>query len=1012
MTPVFRFLGPLEISTPQSAVSLTAPRHQIVLAKLLLDVNHVVPIDDLVRAVWDAVPPSTARTQIQICISRIRRAFSDAGLEAQIASYRPGYLLQAAEETLDVFHFNRAIADGRAAAADNRLDTAVEKLRAGLGMWRGEPFSGIDSLAIKAAAVRLSERQLNALEECHTLELKLGRHHDLIDELMHLVQRHPLHEQARSNLVLALYRCGRQAEALEAYREARHTFVTELGIEPGEDLRRLEQAILLADPELDVPGASEQTKAWALACPPEPPAVVESVRVPRMLPADDPAFTGHDDTVVEMMRHLGGDSGQARSLTVSVITGRAGVGKTALAVRVAHRLATEFPDGQIYLRLDKAEGQQAGVRETLNRMLRMLGVSGCWGVDDTEEVASLYRSAVNGRRLLIVLDEVRDEAQITPLLPGSSTCAVIITSRQRMVRIPGAQLIEINDLSFQHATELLTVLVGGARASAEPAAVLELIDMCGGLPLALRIAGARLAARPHWAIAQLNERMADERHRLDELVHGGLGVREGMAAAYASVPPSAQNLFRLLSLFDVPDLPGWIAGPVLGTESAGEDLEHLVDARLIEARQDHGVMARYHLHKLIQVYARELLADQESDRLRALAIERATGAWQFLADEAHRRLHGGDYIVLHGAAPRWSLPPEVVNRLLRDPLEWLESERTALVDSVRQTAEVGLSESCWDLAITLVALFEARGYFDDWRDTHAVALAACRQTNNQRGEAVMLYSQGTLSMFEQRYDEAAARFSLARRVFEKVGEVHGLALCLRNMAFLDRVGGRSKLAEQRYQRALELMRKVQDPVGEAHILSNVAQLRMDSDDLDAAEEMLDKAMAIAVGIGNRRVQAQVHHSYGDICLSRGQAAAAEKEFRQALDMVREVRDQAEESYVLCGLGLAQVRLRHFEDASRTLRHGYALAEAGTDLTLVGRFYVAYAEMDSMLGDYDGATYWADRAVKNFSEKSAAVWRAIAFRLIDEIRQARSSVNRAGYSRPTDLAAPPDPPRQQ
>ncbi|WP_326952813.1 AfsR/SARP family transcriptional regulator [Amycolatopsis sp. NBC_01286] len=774
---LFHVLGPLEVSGSRKPVSLSAGRQQVVLAVLLLEANRLVPVHRLVDAVWSDAPPSTARGQIHTCVSGLRRRFETAGLGGRIGTRRPGYLLRVSDDELDLHRFDRLVAEGRTAAAAGRPAEAAQRFRSALGLWRGDaPLSGIESDLLRAAVTSLTERRLSVIEECHTVELAQGRHHELVDQLLPLAERHPLREQLHHQLMLALHRCRRPGDALAAYRAIRRRFVAELGIEPSGALRDLHDSILRNDTALDPPPAPRATAVPAAAAP----------MVPRMLPAGNPYLTGRDDVVTTVAGLLRGSG--TGGVATAVLAGRAGVGKTALAVHIAHRVAPGFPDGQLYARLDDEHGEPVRPEAVLERLLRVLGVPAAAGSRD--ELAARLRSALAGRRILVVLDGAVDEAQVLSLLPGSATCGVLVTSRHRLTGLSGAKVVELAELTIQHATELLIHLLGIARVSAEPAATFDLIELCGGLPLALRIAGERLAARPHWSIAELTERLGDGQRHLDELSHGPLDVRPGIATACARVGPSAQRLFRLLTLVDGEHFPTWVAGPLLGDpgRAAGDDLEALVDAQLVAVDRRSGPGTHYRIPKLLRSYARELLVRKETPATRAAASSRLLGAWLHLAEQAHSRAVGHSVPVLHGDAERWPLPVPLADQLLRHPLEWFETERAGVVRAVGQAADLGSAELCWDLAVTLAGLMRARDHLEDWRETHTTALTACRQAGDRRGEAVILYSLGTLDMVEQRYDEASGRLALALRAFEEIGDDKGRTLCLRGVAFLSRVG--------------------------------------------------------------------------------------------------------------------------------------------------------------------------------------------------------------------------------
>lgn len=990
----FRILGPLEVEAT-STVRITAARQQIVLAMLLLEANKVVSVDRLVDAVWDESPPPTAKGQIQICVSGVRRLLGDAGLDGRITTRPPGYVLQVVEGELDLHDFTTSVSRGRAALARHDLEAAATAFREAVDLFQGAPLTGIDSRVVQAAAARIAERLLGIREECLDVELQLGRHHESIDELTALVTEHPLRERLVGLLMTALYRAGRQVEALEVYRLARLALVEDLGLEPGESLRKLERAILNGDTSLNLPGPAAAAAPAPPATPPEAapqvpaPPPPDATAVPRMTPSDIPDFTGHEELVPQLVQYLSGegDDGDRSTVPVVLLTGRGGAGKTTLAVHLAHKLADLFPDGQLYVQLGTGRPGIGTISAILERFLRALGIAGNAVPDSLEERASTFRSQVAGRKLLIVLDDVTDVRQVQYLLPGSPSCGVIATSRLRLAGIPGSHLVEVGALDPHNGVGLLATMVGPDRVSAEPSEALNLVELCGRLPLALRIAAARLAARPHWKIRQLTERLGDEGRRLDELMHGGLGVRASIALTYEYLDPDAQRLFRLLGILEAADFAAWVAAPLLDRDAllATDVLETLVDARLVDVVQGSGTATRYRLHDLVRVYARERLAAEEPPAERTAALKRMLGAWLYLGEWAHRLLYGGDYTVIHSDAERFELPRDMVQSVLQDPLLWYENERSAVVSAVLQASQAGASDYCWDLAITMVTLFETRSYLDDWRTTHEAALLVTQQMNDRRGEATMLYSVGALDIAEQRYDEASVRLNLALTVFEEVGEAHGRALALRNLAFLDRTRGDLDRAWVRYEEALAGLRQFGDAAGEAHVLNGMAQIELDRGRPVAATELLNQAMRIANAANSTRVRAQVLHRLGELRLAGGDLELAEQDLSQALALVREGRDRLGNAYVLHGLGIVKLRQQDYDRAAEFLSHGYSLACHSGDRVANARFCLALASLYQARRDYPSAKEWASRAMELFDQVSMPTGLAQARELLTQLR---------------------------
>lgn len=762
----FRILGPLEVNGPQGPIIIGASRQQVVLAMLLLESGHVVSVDRLVDAVWDQAPPATARDQIQICVSALRKLLHRAGAPSPIATRPPGYMLRVPDGWLDLHVFEELVRTARKEVEEDRLAEATGRYREALALWRGAPLEGVNSRLIRAAVTRLVETKLSVVEECSDLRLRLGHHHALIGELRELVLAHPLRERLRAQLMLALYGDGRQAEALEAYRAGRRILVDELGVEPGDELRALQRAILAGgpNPELSPPVRVTQRTAPAT--------------VPHMLPADIPEFIGgapHVGRLVELLTAPPGARGSVP--TVATTIGRGGVGKTTLDIHVAHTVANEFPDGQLFATLGGSTTEPLGPGEVLERFLRALGVAEADIPNGIEERAEVFRSRVAGQRILIVLDDARDEEQVRRLMPGSPTCAVLVTSRSRLGGLPSVT-VKCEPWDARDSMRLLASIVGEDRVYAEPSRVVELVELCGGLPLALQIAGARLAARPHWTIAHLVERMALEESRLDELTHGGQSVRASIRLAYDTLDRPARVLLRRLAILDVVDFAGWVSAPLLDDDLAKTEniMESLTDGHLLDVEHRPGRPARFRFHELVRVFARERLAAEEGTEDGRAALHRVVGAWLSLIEQAHERRFGDSVVAMHGNGPRWPLPPYATARILSDPSGWYRTERHSLVAAIRQASDAGFDELCWDLACTAAGLFEAHGHLHHWRQTHELALAAVRRTNNRRGEAAMLRSIGALAVAEQRPEKAAYLLKEAAMIFGAIGDEQGLAL--------------------------------------------------------------------------------------------------------------------------------------------------------------------------------------------------------------------------------------------
>jgi DNA-binding SARP family transcriptional activator len=618
----FRILGPLEARHDGRRLALGPPKQRAVLGVLLLYANHTVSVDRFVDGLWGEAPPATVAAMLQVYVSRLRRILR-CGREhdtegPKIVTERPGYRLLVEADKVDSHRFERLVEQGRRALADDEPEQAATILREALSLWRGPALADVASeLVGQITTARLDETRLAAEEDRIEADLRCGRHHRVVSELKELVAVHPLRERPCGQLMLALYRSRRHVEALQFYQDTRRRLVDSFGIEPGAELQRLQRAILSADPALEWRPSRQQ------------PARVELVAPvpPRQLPPDIGTFTGRQEELAWLCALLTRPTAAA-PVVISAINGSAGIGKSALAVHAAHRLAERFSDGQLYVDL---QGAATGLApresiEVLSLFLRSLGVDGKYIPGKVEEAAVLYRSLVSNRRMLILLDNAATVAQVRPLLPAGPGCGVLITSRQVLAALDATAHLRLDVLSPETAVDLLAQVAGPARVAAEPEAAARLTRLCGWLPLAVRIAGAKLAGRPHWSVARLADRLADERWRLDELRVGDLDVRAAMKVSYEGCAKEERRAFRLLGMLDAPDFAPWVLAALLAVPLAtAEDLaERLVDARLLEAaRQDPAGQTRYRFHELLRLYARERLHDEEPEPARQAALKRA-----------------------------------------------------------------------------------------------------------------------------------------------------------------------------------------------------------------------------------------------------------------------------------------------------------------------------------------------------------------------------------------------------
>ncbi|SEH03450.1 DNA-binding transcriptional activator of the SARP family [Nonomuraea solani] len=963
----FGVLGPLEVTAAGRPVPVLGRSQRELLGALLLRANALVQVDFLVEDLWPDQPPPTARRQIQNTVGRLRRTLTGGGVPSETLETRPGgYLLRASRDELDLLSFHWHVEEGRRLAGAGRGAEAAARLRAGLALWRGTPLADLDGHFAVARARRLQEDRLAVLEECLALDLRLGRHHEVVGELAALVEEHPLREQPRALLMTALHRTGRTAEALEEYRRARTAFVAELGLEPGPELRELERSILTGT--LDPPPE-----------PSEPPAAAPPARRrPRQLPPDIADFTGRQE-LIGWLEELLADAGDSTAVVVAAIAGPAGVGKTALAVHVAHRLSGTFRDGQLYVDLGGGQARPAEPAEVLARFLRALGAHGSQIPKTLEERTEEYRSAVAGRRMLVVLDNAVDEAQVRPLVPGAPGCSVLVTSRSHLAGLPGARLVELSVLDSAQAVELLARIVSGDRVTPEPEAARELARLCGHLPLALRIAGARLVTRPDWPLSELAGRLTDERRRLDELAYSDLEVRAGLSVSLGRLSARARRLFGLLGHLYAPEFAAWVCAALLDTTAAGAAalIDELTDAQLL---QPSGTgRGRYRLHDLVRLFARETGADDPGP-----ALARAMGGWLALAGRAHIAVSGGDYATLHGGAPRWTsgLPD-----LPDDPLAWYDSERLNLIMAVDQAAAAGLDELCWDLVSSTYTLFLTRGHNDDWEETLKAALACTRRAGNARGTATMLMGLGLLGAYRHDYAEAAVVLEESVRTFRQIGEQQGLVYALGVAAHVDGMIGRYDEAVAFHEEALEAHRASGDLGAEVLLLRSLGQLLVEIGRLERARPHLERALVAGRG-GDRRVHAEVLYWLGQLHLGAGEVDQAESDFKEMLAIAEDLADPREEAEARYGLGLVRLHTGALGAASGLFRQAMELNRPLGEPLTDGRIRTALALVHHRRREFRQAIGYLTEAIRIFDAIDTPLWQARSYRALGDVHAAR------------------------
>ncbi|MFF5260815.1 BTAD domain-containing putative transcriptional regulator [Actinomadura viridis] len=775
--PRFAVLGPVRAWRGPAELSLGGPQQRALLAVLLLGRGRAMPVEALVDALWGDLPPARAVGTVRTYASRLRRVLeTDRARPEVLVAAGNGYALRTAPGMVDAEVFEARAAEAVRARAAGDPARARELLVQALDLWDGAPLPGLPGPYLQARRARLAERRLSVLQARLETDLELGRHAEVVGELTVLSAEHPLREPLRGLLMLALYRCGRQAEALETYAAARRTLAGELGVDLGAGLRDLQERILRDDPSLAAP------------VPAHPPVsrgsgTAKATERPASLPAALADFTGRAPLIDRMTGWLTRRDGTAP--VVVTLSGAAGVGKTALAVHVAHAVRAAYPDGQLAIDLLGTGGRLLPPAAALGEFLRALGVPGPSVPEGEDERAALFRTLLADRRVLLLLDDARDAAQIRPLLPGTGGCAVLVTSRARPAGPPGARRIDLDVLDPVEAIDLFTA-IAGPRAAAERRAVVDVVALCGFLPLAVRIAAARLAARPGWPVSALAARLADGGRRLAELRIGGLAVETAFQRGYDRLEAGTARAFRLLAVPETEGLSPSAAAALLGTSraEAGHVLESLVDLGLLDSPSPE----RYRYHDLLWLFARQNPEPPGERGERAAALRRLLRFALGAQLEVLRVVRPGAPMPVAG--PGETGGPEFSSTA--EAREWAHRELPGSLAVIRQAARLeadreaggdtggdpggqagdagGALGEAADLLLALDPLLEDGQRWDEARPAARAVLDEAVRRGDRRSEARARYVLGRILTHTGRPDEARTHAERAAGLCRGTGD--------------------------------------------------------------------------------------------------------------------------------------------------------------------------------------------------------------------------------------------------
>ncbi len=957
----FAILGPTEVSRHGERIVLGGRQRKALLTALLLDAGQIVTTYRLIEAVWDGHPPDRALATLRTHMSELRRRLDPTERNRLLIGHGSGYSLQVDSEQIDAARARTLLEQGRRALQDGDPVAAIAPLQTALGLWRGQALADVADYTFAAAHVqRLDELHRDVIRTRISADLSLGRHQEIIGDLRGLVTQYPHDEGLRRELIVALYRADRTEEATQACRDGLKG-LHELGLDSAA-LRNLQEQILRRSSAL----------AWT------PPRALERLQSPAttslgiyQLPPDIADFTGRDSIRTRILTALTDPAALARGTVVAAIAGKPGAGKTALAIHLAHRVREHFPDPPLFFDLRGTQPTALDPTRVLSRLVQALGVARTAVPPDPDDLAEMYHNILADQRMVIVLDNAAGEWQIRPLLPTTPGCAVIVTSRSRLHGLDAFHRT-IADLTTTEAVALLAKLTGDNRVEAEPEAARDIAGLCGYLPMAIQIAGRKIAAHSHWRLARVAVRLTNERDRLSWLELGDMEVRASFALSYDGRPEDERRAFRLLALPNIVTFAPWAAAALLDidVDEAEDVLDRLADAQLLERRNpDQTGQTRYRFHDLMRVFARERLADippagtepvNPVNPAAAVAEEQRTAFTRILSayltvlDRATAAFApGGAWMIDSQVLPAAPPDPDTLTALVSSPLVWFGIERTNLHALIEQAASQELDEMTWRLAAAATRFYDFGGHWGDWEQTHNQGLTAARRSGNPLAEATMLCSLGDRDIvlaFEEAFwnldapgadpdgrpavqanstardhlDLATERFTRSLEIFAAIGNTFGEARSLHGLADSCRGKGQLDEAVDYFDRALYLFRQCNRPAAEAETLVCLAMCHGDRQEITEAVACLNTTMTIAQDLDNQPLEAYGLRRLGDLYRNQTRLESALVAYNESLILLAALPDQLWEPRILIRRGDMLSQMDDIHSARRSWQQGINL----------------------------------------------------------------------------------------
>jgi DNA-binding SARP family transcriptional activator len=969
-------LGPVRAVRDGRELGLGGPKPRAVLALLLVDAGRVVPADYLVEVLWRGAPPPGAAKTLRSYISRLRSLLEP---EAALVAHGGGYAIRVEPDRLDTARFEGLVAAGRDVLGRGEAAVAADRFEQALALWRGRALADVtevEPLALEAA--RLEELRLVAVEGRAEAGIESGLAAEVIGELERLVAEFPVRERLWRLLVLALYRAERQADALAAYRRAQQLLAEELGIEPGEELRQLEEAVL----RQEVP----------------PPA---TATVMRTLPRDTAGFTGRGAELGQLLGDLVSAAAGGGVVGICAIGGMAGIGKTTLAVHAAHQLAERFPDGQLFLPLHAHTPGQRPVdpADALAGLLLAAGVGAHAIPAGRDARAGRWRDYLAGKKVLLVLDDAAGHEQVRPLLPGTAGSLVLITSRRRLAALEDAAVISLDTLAPGEAAELLARLAGRPGLDAGDAGMGEITRLCGYLPLAIGMLARQLHHHPAWTAAGLAAQLAAARDRLGLMRAENLSVAAAFDLSYQDLPADQQRLFRRLGLHPGTDIDAGAAAALDDTvlDAARRGLEGLYDQHLLTEPAP----GRYRLHDLLGEHAQALAASEDP-------IDASAAAGRLLDYYLHTAQAASKHIATRtiAAGPSPSCRPPASAPPVSTPRQatgWLETERVNLHAAASYGAVHGRPQHAIAISAALAGFLDAQGHWDQSAALHLGAVAAARQMGDRAGQARALNDLCVMQTRTGDYQAADASVSRALALYREAGDRAGQACALNNLGFVQHLAGNLEAAVASHRQALAVFRELGHRHGQGDALNQLGTIQTLTGDYRAAAASCQQALELFREAGQQLGQGDALINLGIVQQLTGNYQAAATACQQALELFSGLGDRYGEAHVLIEIGALQrldgnyraavtsqeQALRLFRDLGDREDQAYVLNELGV--------------LHRLTGDYSAAAASHQQALSLFREFSAELGQAEALNNLGELLSQTSDTQHAGEHHTQALA---------